>query len=304
MKKNYILLVALIVTTLSYGQTTLFQESFETGNSATASETCNDNWYDFFTVTDGTDIGENYEVSGQDGTFFFAVQDTDGDPCTLADETLEFTGIDISNYNNLNLALLVAEDDSSDGEEDWDDDTSMSIQINIDGAGYQTILAFEATELRPDGSASTSNKEPKQDTNLDGTGDGTALSPTFQEFTASIAGTGSTADIKIIFTKLNAGDEDISIDNIRLTGDAVASIAKNDIQGFTMYPNPTNSDVLYIKTTKNLEKNIRIFDVLGKQVLFSTTSETSINISGLNTGMYFVKVQEAGNTVTRKLVIK
>ena len=72
MKKNYILTLFLTIcfSFLGFGQTTVFQESFETGNSGTASETCNDNGGDFFTRTDGSDISSAYEVSAQDGNFY------------------------------------------------------------------------------------------------------------------------------------------------------------------------------------------------------------------------------------------
>ena len=103
MKKNYIftLLLTLCFGAISLGQTVLFSESFETGNAGTVSENCNDNSGDFFTRTDGTDISSNYEVTGQDGTFFFAAQDTDGTPCTMATQTLFFD--DIANSTDLSL---------------------------------------------------------------------------------------------------------------------------------------------------------------------------------------------------------
>jgi hypothetical protein len=110
MKKNYFFtfLVALFISGLSFGQTTVFQESFETSNSGVASEMCNDNSSDFFTRTDGSDITSAYEVSGQDGDFFFAAMDTDGSPCTMATQTLTFDDIDISSKSNLTLSLLLA----------------------------------------------------------------------------------------------------------------------------------------------------------------------------------------------------
>jgi hypothetical protein len=83
----------------------------------------------------------------------------------------------------------------------------------------------------------------------------------------------------------------------------VAAISENTIEGFNMYPNPVK-EVLNITTLQNTTKNVQIFNVLGKQVLAKTISGTSINVSNLNAGIYIVKVEETGNTVTRKLVIK
>ncbi len=213
MKKLYFLLFTLLIAATSFGQTTVFQESFETGNSGTPSEVCNDNGGDFFTRTDGSDVS-NYTVSASDGSFYFAAQDTDGSPCTSAVETLTFSSIDISTYTNMTFAILVAEDDSSDGKEDWDANTNVLIEINIDGGGYTNVLQFSG--------GGATNTEPGLDTNFDGTADGTALSSTFQEFTASI-GTGTSADVRITFNNLDSGDEDIALDNIRIVDGYVAT---------------------------------------------------------------------------------
>jgi hypothetical protein len=54
----------------------------------------------------------------------------------------------------------------------------------------------------------------------------------------------------------------------------------------------------------NAERTVTAFDVLGKQVLSTTTSNNTINIANLNSGIYVVKITEGGKTATRKLVIK
>ena len=79
---------------------------------------------------------------------------------------------------------------------------------------------------------------------------------------------------------------------------------KNDISGLLVYPNPVKNGVFYINTNANAERKVTIFDVLGKQVLNTTTSESAVNVSGLNAGVYMVKITEEGNTATKKLVIE
>ena len=218
MKKLYILLFTLLIASTGIGQTTVLQESFETDGNGTRNTTSvpefSDGGGDFFTRTDDSGIGTSYQVSGEDGTFYLAAMDTDGDgnPAVL---TLDFDDIDISTYTNLTFAMLVAEDDDG-SNEDWDDGSSFMVEVDIDNSGtFTKILQFEAIELRPDGSSNVSNKEPALDTDFDGVGDGTTLSSTFQEFTAAI-GSGSLVDIRLTFTNLKNGDEDIAIDNIRI----------------------------------------------------------------------------------------
>ena len=134
MKKIYILLLTLTVTSLSFGQITLFQDSFETGSpdtSATMSEMCTDGGGDFFTVTDGTNIGTNYSVTGADGTYWLAAQDTDGTPeCNSDVQTIEYNNIDISTGTNMTLAFIAAEDDDGTNQ-DWDADTLVYFETDI-----------------------------------------------------------------------------------------------------------------------------------------------------------------------------
>lgn len=96
----------------------------------------------------------------------------------------------------------------------------------------------------------------------------------------------------------------ITFDELRIatTLPEILKIDSNFIQGFSMYPNPTKNQ-LFINTANNLTKNVAIFDVLGKQVVNQQVAGNSMNLN-LNTGIYFIKVEEAGKTVTKKLVIE
>ncbi len=81
------------------------------------------------------------------------------------------------------------------------------------------------------------------------------------------------------------------------------SVAQPAIDGFALYPNPTKG-TLNITTQSNLEKNIQIMDLLGKQVFNTTTSATSIDVSNLNAGVYIINIEEAGHVAVRKLVVE
>jgi hypothetical protein len=76
------------------------------------------------------------------------------------------------------------------------------------------------------------------------------------------------------------------------------------IDGLTMYPNPLKGNTLYLTSTANAEMSVQIFDLVGKEVLNSNIINNGVNVSGLNAGVYIVKVTEEGKTATRKLVIQ
>jgi hypothetical protein len=99
----------------------------------------------------------------------------------------------------------------------------------------------------------------------------------------------------------------IIFDELRIDttiGGILSSNQVNTIAGLKVYPNPVSNGTLFIESNLNSDKNVAIFDVLGKQVLNATTSNNAINVSQLKTGIYMVRITEEGNTVTKKLVIR
>ncbi|MFN7044233.1 MAG: lamin tail domain-containing protein [Flavobacterium sp.] len=84
----------------------------------------------------------------------------------------------------------------------------------------------------------------------------------------------------------------------------LSSSSFNAIEGLTMYPNPLKGNTLYLTSTANAEMSVQIFDLVGKEVLKSNVTNNIVNVSGLTSGVYIVKVIEEGKTATRKLVIQ
>lgn len=73
---------------------------------------------------------------------------------------------------------------------------------------------------------------------------------------------------------------------------------------FSLYPNPTTSGFVNIKTASTEAINVSVYNVLGKQVINTTLNNTPLNVSSLNAGVYIVNINQNGNTTTKKLVIK
>ncbi len=81
------------------------------------------------------------------------------------------------------------------------------------------------------------------------------------------------------------------------------SVADNTIDGFSIYPNPSNTGSINITTKANLNKNVQIFDMLGKKVIEKNTT-AAVNISALQAGIYIVKVTENNVSATKRLVVR
>lgn len=81
------------------------------------------------------------------------------------------------------------------------------------------------------------------------------------------------------------------------------SAAAQEGKDLGFYPNPVSTGKIYITSKTSLDKDVTIFNVLGKQVLQQTVSK-ELSIASLSPGVYIVKIREGEATVTRKLIIK
>ena len=82
------------------------------------------------------------------------------------------------------------------------------------------------------------------------------------------------------------------------------SVKQNSIAGLNIYPNPVKNGNLYITSNSSNAKTVAVYDILGKQVLNSKTSNNAVSVANLKSGAYIVKVTEDGKTDTRKLIIE
>ena len=76
------------------------------------------------------------------------------------------------------------------------------------------------------------------------------------------------------------------------------------IEGLSLYPNPVSNGKVYITSKNDLDKEVIIFDILGKKVLQTMLSSRELNISNLSPGVYIIKINEEEATATRKLIVR
>jgi len=171
----------------------------------------------FFRVNYSQNIINNGVVFNEiTGDYFFAAQDIDGDGATLPVQ-LTFENLNIASLNTIYFSAQFAEDDDG-SNQDWDNSDYVHVDYSFDGG--TTWITFFAIE----NDGSTFNSAPFIDTDLDGTGDGQEITDTFENFRVTFVNDGvtnptasSTVSVRIAFD-LNAGEEDIAIDNILIRG--------------------------------------------------------------------------------------
>lgn len=84
------------------------------------------------------------------------------------------------------------------------------------------------------------------------------------------------------------------------------TLSNNTFQAtdFNLYPNPTSTGFVTINTNNASPVNVKVFDILGKQVLESNVANSQLNVSALNSGIYILKLTQDNASVTKKLVIE
>ena len=214
--QSALLITALVTTGSPVFAVNLLLEDFEGTKVqytvAPAAVEFSDGGTDYFgrVSATGITIGGGVVFSNPQGTGFFAAQDLDGDGQS-GTQTINFTGINILNFENLSFSGFFAEDDDGTNQ-DWDNTDSLIVEAQIDGSGYVPVFQIE-------NDGTQFNAAPLVDTDFDGVGDGDEITNAFTQFTTPISGTGNSLDLRITIA-LGSGDEDIAFDNISIDGDA------------------------------------------------------------------------------------
>jgi hypothetical protein len=106
----------------------------------------------------------------------------------------------------------------------------------------------------------------------------------------------------------------IQIDELRIDtswasvtpAEGTASVIESQIDGFAAYPNPVIGGDLTVKSNSIDQKEVALFNVLGRRVFtqsFTGTQDT-FDVSNLSSGIYILKVTEGTKIATQKVVIE
>ncbi|MBO6881105.1 T9SS type A sorting domain-containing protein [Winogradskyella sp.] len=261
MRHFYTFLVAILFTSLGYGQTQIYTLDFDGNGSYTTSSPENiGSTSDYWGVTDGTNINATFSGSTFSGNNFFAAQDFDGLSGLSATESITISGISIANYINLQIRVYIAEDDDGSAQ-DWDADSQLLINYDIDSNGFQNGIHVQ--------SVGGTNTEPAIDSDYNGAGDSPTITDSWTQYTFNIVQTGNSMDIVITFDGLDAGDEDIAIDDIEIWGDLVGGSSPTvGFDNATSSENETNTTF----TSSNIPITVSNYD--GNQI------DIDVNVTG------------------------
>ena len=139
--------------------------------------------------------------------------------------------------------------------------------------------------------------------------------------TAAVTTTGNWVSIDVEIATMASGDQSrdnigqiqmvlagpaygpVYLDNIYFYREASAGIDDNVFDTVKMFPNPAN-DLVHFSINASESLDIEIFDMLGKSVLRINDVQNEVNISDLNSGLYFVQMTLGTQQATKKLIVK
>jgi len=106
----------------------------------------------------------------------------------------------------------------------------------------------------------------------------------------------------IIEARTNSGAEAFYFDNILI--EQLLNVENLEDNHFSLYPNPTQQGFVNIVSKTANSKHIVVYDVLGKELIHKKVDDQKLDITNLNSGIYFVKIILGTKSITKKLVVK
>lgn len=291
-----------------FAQSVIWSENFETPGHSTRYIASSDGGFrdgssDYFFRTNGSDIGiEASSYTGYSGNYFWAAEDTDDDGGDGNDEqTIQFTGINISGYSNISLSgLFGVGNNNAPGNSNFDSSDYIKVNYSIDGSSEINGLWF-----RYENHGDNSNEPMGLDANFDGYADQTdgtnRLGSNLQLFTIPI-NTGTILNLSIkIFA--DADGEEIAFDDFILKGDltgttvpAISSTITtlNDFEYMENY-GPSSSKSFYVYGS-NLTSNLIVtppasYEISIDGVTFQSSNITLIQNEGIASSTIHVRLK-------------
>lgn len=198
----------LTAVTSSVIEARIYQESFESTGGYTVSNEFGllDTDAAYFKRGQDGDFEMATTMTNEDGTYYFGGENTDQSPGTGA-SGVTLTNLNVASYGHFAIRIAAAANESGNNYESSD---YILVQTRFDGGTWVTNGAF-----RGDGTS-----RMKEDTDLDGVGDGAALSNAFQNFEFEVAEEGDSLQVRVLFYMSEDGEE-AGFDNIRVLGDLI-----------------------------------------------------------------------------------
>lgn len=219
MRKVFTLLLALAAVSTSFAQTVFYTQSFEKPWGGKLSHTFDDGFEDY-AKRDTTMSGMDFTAFGKDGNYYIGLEDLDAESTSPMDGVVSISidSIDITSKKDLEVLMALAGNPTANkyDEAALGNGDSILIEAKIDNGVWQRLGFFCA----PSGSNSGPMYLDLNNNKLGGDLGEPSLGAKLKDFTFGVTGTGTMMYIRIS-VRLDSGDEEIALDNVRVQEKAV-----------------------------------------------------------------------------------
>ena len=85
-------------------------------------------------------------------------------------------------------------------------------------------------------------------------------------------------------------------------GNGILSTSNEELQGFSIYPNPSEGGVFNFSKINNDSYSVQVFDISGRMVFSQSQVENTIDLTSLTSGVYLAKIKNGEKIKTIKLI--
>ena len=294
MKKHYILLLTLTITTLSFGQIIITEIADPVDNTAAR----------FVEI-------HNVGTTGVDLTGYYLGRWTNDNATPTASSNASLTPIGTLGAGQ--FAIIAA------NETAFKTAFGVTADVNAGGGpadsnGDDQIAIFNASDAivdlfgvpGEDGNTPAVTCHEFEDGRAERKAGITSAVPTWNEAEWNVWSVGAPASTCTSHTTISTGlDANLTnFDPGSWIGATTASVDQFDVTRFSLYPNPSKSGFVNITSNKTGAIQSQVFDVLGKQVLNGFIRNDRLNVSPLHSGVYIVKLTQNETSSTKKLIVQ
>ena len=295
MKKHYILLLTLTITSLSFGQIIITEIADPVDNTAAR----------FVEI-------HNVGTTGVDLTGYYLGRWTNDTATPTASTNVSLTPIGTLGAGQ--FALIAANQTAFTTAFGVTPDINAGSGGPAGSNGDDQIAIFDSSDAivdlfgvpGEDGNTPTVTCHDFEDGRAERKAGITSAVPTWNEAEWNVWSVGAPASTCTSHTTISTGlDANLTnFDPGSWIGATTASVDQFDVTRFSLYPNPSKSGFVNITSNKTGAIQSQVFDVLGKLVLNGLVVNDLLNVSTLNKGMYVIKLTQNEASSTKKLIVQ
>ena len=222
--KKFIYYLLIIIPVFGLSQTSILNEDFSSDSDMTKSDSAggagaffSDGSKDYYGIYSDTEANRDFDANGTGSTpsvanysgysgEYLVAEDIDGEGTISEPAYITWGPFNTASYTSLLFSLKIGASGVK-----FDSTDYVKLSYSTDNSNWTDVLGFEN-----DGTQYNTNMY--QDTNLDGTGNGTQITTTLANFSHAIAEPDTSTLYVRLSVRVDSGDEEIGIDDLKVDG--------------------------------------------------------------------------------------